>query len=70
MAEMGLAPKRFAQRCGRTGTPLNAIALQYVVIALLVSLDFDAIISVDNFFSAVRPARETPKPCGHPLAIP
>jgi len=52
MAEMGLAPKIFARRCTLTDTPLNCILLQFVIIGLLVSLDFNQILCIDNFFSA------------------
>ena len=52
MAEMGLAPAIFARRCAATDTPINCIALQFVMIALLISLDFNQILCIDNFFSA------------------
>ena len=51
MAEMGLAPAIFARRAA-TDTPINCIALQFVMIALLISLDFNQILCIDNFFSA------------------
>lgn len=58
MAEMGLAPRVFARRCACTDTPLHAIALQFVMIALLISLDFNQILCIDNFFSAAAAALE------------
>ena len=58
MAEMGLAPKIFARRCACTDTPLNAIAVQFVMIGLLISLDFNQILCIDNFFSAAAAALE------------
>jgi len=58
MAEMGLAPELFARVSPRTGTPVNAILFQFVIIALLVSLDFNSILCIDNFFSASAAALE------------
>ena len=58
MAEAGLAPKYFAVRDARLGTPLRALLLQVVVIALLAGLDFAVIMCVDNFFSAAAAALE------------
>ena len=58
MAEMGLAPKLFATRNRFTGTPINCILLQFVIIGALVSLDFQQIMCVDNFFSAAAAALE------------
>ena len=58
IAEAGLAPKIFAYRMPSTGAPAAAIALQVVLVALLTALDFDAIICVDNAFSAAAMALE------------
>jgi amino acid transporter len=54
MAEMGLAPRFFASVSPRTGTPINAILFQFVIIAVLISLDFNSIMCIDNFFSAAQ----------------
>jgi amino acid transporter len=54
MAEMGLAPRVFAIVSPRTGTPINAILFQFSIIALLISLDFNSIMCIDNFFSAAQ----------------
>ena len=54
MAEMGLAPRVFASVSPRTGTPINAILFQFVIIAVLISLDFNSIMCIDNFFSAAQ----------------
>ena len=43
MAHVGLAPRVFGRRSRRFGTPLNAIMLQLFINAMLVGLDFDAI---------------------------
>jgi amino acid transporter len=51
MAECGLAPRIFARRHPRYGTPVNAVLLSLAIILLLVFLEFDAILTVDNFFS-------------------
>ena len=53
MAQVGLAPTVFGRRSKTFNTPVNAILLQALIIALLVGLDFDLIMGVDNFFSAV-----------------
>ena len=45
-------------RCEATGTPLVCIGVQFVVIGLLVSLDFNQILCIDNFFSASAAALE------------
>lgn len=58
MSEAGLAPKIFSKRHATLGTPINAILLQFVIIGVLVGLDFDAIMCVDNFFSAAASALE------------
>lgn len=58
MAEMGLAPPFFATRSGCTGTPIRVILFQYLLLALLISLDFDSILCIDNFFSAAAAALE------------
>ena len=58
MAEVGMAPRVFAKRHARLGTPINAILIQLVAISLLVGLNFDAILAVDNFFSAAAAALE------------
>jgi len=58
MAEVGLAPRCFAVRQSRLGTPVRAILLQVAIVACLVSLDFDVIMCVDNFFSAAAAALE------------
>lgn len=57
MAEAGLAPRAFAKR-SRFGTPLRAITLQLLLVAVLVGLDFEVIMCVDNFFSAAAAALE------------
>lgn len=58
MSEMGLAPAVFSRISPRTGTPIHAILFQFVIIALLVSLDFNSILCIDNFFSASAAALE------------
>jgi len=52
MAEMGLAPRIFARTSRVTGTPLNAMFLQFIIIGLLVAFDFNAILCIDNFFAS------------------
>jgi len=52
MAQVGLAPSFFGRRSKAFQTPVNAILLQALIIAMLVGLDFDLIMAVDNFFSA------------------
>jgi len=50
MSEAGLLPKFFAGRLGHTGTPINAIAFQVVIIAIMIGFDFSAILVIDNTF--------------------
>jgi amino acid transporter len=58
MADAGLAPRCFRERHPYFGTPLRAIALQLLIIAVLIGLDFDVILCVDNFFSAAAASLE------------
>ena len=49
MAQHGYAPKIFAHRNKRLGTPVNAILLSYIVIIALGSLSIDRIMNMQNF---------------------
>ncbi|CAI5739143.1 unnamed protein product [Hyaloperonospora brassicae] len=53
MADSGLAPPYFAQRHPDTGVPRRAILLAFFVILLMGMFDFDTILGVDNFLSAL-----------------
>lgn len=46
MAEAGLAPRVFGRRLAGSGVPLPALSLQLLLIVLLVSLDFSAILAI------------------------
>ena len=43
MAEAGLAPRFFAVRHPRLGTPLLAILFQLVILSALIGFDFESI---------------------------
>ena len=58
MSQVGLAPAVFGRRSATFHTPVHAILLQVLIIALLVGLDFDLIMGVDNFFCAVASTLE------------
>ena len=58
MAQVGLAPTFLGRRSETFHTPVNAILLQVCIIAMLLGLDFDLIMGVDNFFSAVASTLE------------
>ena len=60
MAEIGIAPRLFARRHRCTGTPLHSIALQLLLVACLITLDFLTILAVANFFSAASAVLEFP----------
>ena len=53
MAEVGLLPRFFATR-GCSGTPVVAITVQATLVALMISLDFNSILCIDNFFSSLQ----------------
>jgi len=53
MAEVGLLPRFFATR-GCSGTPVVAITVQATIVALMISLDFNSILCIDNFFSSLQ----------------
>ncbi|CAH0476912.1 unnamed protein product [Peronospora belbahrii] len=53
MADSGLAPPYFAQRDPDTGVPRRAILLAFVIIVFMGMFDFDTILGVDNFLSAL-----------------
>jgi len=58
MAEAGLAPRFFAVRHPRLGTPLLAILFQLVILSALIGFDFESIMCIDNFFSAAAATLE------------
>jgi amino acid transporter/MFS family permease len=60
MAEVGMAPRLFMRRHRCTGTPLHSIALQLLLVACLITLDFPTILAVANFFSAASAVLEFP----------
>lgn len=51
MSEAGLIPKFFAGRSSMTGTPVNAILFQVVIIFVMLGLDFSQVLVIDNFFT-------------------
>ncbi|KAK1935594.1 putative polyamine transporter [Phytophthora citrophthora] len=53
MADSGLAPPYFAQRHPDTGVPRRAILLAFFIIVFMGMFDFDTILGVDNFLSAL-----------------
>ncbi|RLN76216.1 hypothetical protein BBJ28_00023671 [Nothophytophthora sp. Chile5] len=53
MADSGLAPPFFAQRDPETGVPRRAIMLSFSIIVAMGLFDFDTILGVDNFLSAL-----------------
>ncbi|KAI9909041.1 hypothetical protein PsorP6_015099 [Peronosclerospora sorghi] len=53
MADSGLAPPFFAQRDPDTGVPRRAIFLALLIILCMGMFDFDTILGVDNFLSAL-----------------
>ncbi|KAG2528529.1 hypothetical protein BBO99_00008951 [Phytophthora kernoviae] len=53
MADSGLAPPYFAQRHPDTGVPRRAILLAFFIIVFMGLFDFDTILGVDNFLSAL-----------------
>ncbi|TDH66353.1 hypothetical protein CCR75_001712 [Bremia lactucae] len=53
MADSGLAPPYFAQRHPDTGVPRRAILLAFVIIVFMGMFDFDTILGIDNFLSAL-----------------
>ncbi|DAZ98156.1 TPA: hypothetical protein N0F65_005622 [Lagenidium giganteum] len=53
MSDSGLAPPYFAQRDPETGVPRRAIMLSFSIIVLMGMFDFDTILGVDNFCSAL-----------------
>jgi len=55
---MGNAPPDISRISQRTSTPIQANHIKFVIIALLVSLDFNSILCIDNFFSASAAALE------------
>ena len=58
MAQVGLAPSIFGKRHRTLGTPVNAILFQLLIIGLLLGFDFEAIMCIDNFFSAASAVLE------------
>ncbi|KUF89128.1 Wall-associated receptor kinase [Phytophthora nicotianae] len=53
MADSGLAPPYFAQRHPDTGVPRRAILLAFFIIVFMGMFDFDTILGIDNFLSAL-----------------
>ncbi|KAL4088079.1 hypothetical protein PRIC1_012509 [Phytophthora ramorum] len=53
MADSGLAPPYFSQRHPDTGVPRRAILLAFFIIVFMGMFDFDTILGVDNFLSAL-----------------
>ncbi|KAJ0400563.1 hypothetical protein ATCC90586_007306 [Pythium insidiosum] len=53
MADLGLAPSKFIERSADTGVPRRAILLSYGIISFMALFDFDVILGVDNFLSAL-----------------
>ncbi|KAL8010540.1 putative amino acid/polyamine transporter I [Plasmopara halstedii] len=53
MADSGLAPPYFAQRHPDTGVPRRAILLAFFIIIFMGMFDFDTILGIDNFLSAL-----------------
>lgn len=53
MSDSGLAPPFFAQRDPDTGVPRRAIFLSFAIIVFMGLFDFDTILGVDNFLSAL-----------------
>jgi amino acid transporter len=53
MADLGLAPAYFIGRSADTGVPRRAILLSYSIIAFMALFDFNVILGVDNFLSAL-----------------
>lgn len=52
LGEVGLLPKFFTGRSSLTGTPVNAILFQAVIIGVMIGFDFSEILVIDNFFYA------------------
>ena len=65
MAHVGLAPKVFGRRSKRFGTPLNAILLQLTINAMLVGLDFDAIMVSSPLARTLARTHHPPPPATH-----
>ncbi|KAF0720612.1 Aste57867_169 [Aphanomyces stellatus] len=53
MADSGLAPSFFSVRDPNTGTPRRSIFLSFTIIVFMCLFDFDTILGVDNFLSAL-----------------
>ncbi|CAK4071633.1 unnamed protein product [Aphanomyces euteiches] len=53
MADSGLAPSFFSVRDHATGTPRRSIFLSFTIIVFMCLFDFDTILGVDNFLSAL-----------------
>ncbi|TMW59722.1 hypothetical protein Poli38472_004791 [Pythium oligandrum] len=53
MADLGLAPTYFIERSAATGVPQRAILLSYGIISFMALFDFNVILGVDNFLSAL-----------------
>ncbi|TMW59941.1 hypothetical protein Poli38472_005010 [Pythium oligandrum] len=53
MSDSGLAPPFFARRDPETGVPRRAILLSFSMIVFMGLFDFDTILGVDNFLSAL-----------------
>ena len=75
MAECHLAPRFFARRHPRFGTPVNALCVGFVGCAVLLMFDFYSILVVDNFFSCTppvptRPAAPSLQPAFPPPPVP
>lgn len=51
MAEVGLAPSIFAYLSPTFKTPWVAVLTSYAIVVVLVSFDFNFILTIDNFFS-------------------
>ena len=56
IAAVGLAPHLFSYRLPGSGAPITAIIVQVILVAILISFDFSAILSVDNAFTAMASA--------------
>lgn len=53
MADLGLAPSYFVGRSAETGVPTRSILLGYGIVSFMALFDFNVILGVDNFLSAI-----------------